>query len=158
MFFVEENDYGCTKFDGISDMTAGEAGTITDQLDKAEKPYQRTALNMGTIFADTAYLIHYRAKSNIAITVLVVPQVGADSWAENYYHFPGMTADDAAQLNWCEVYAHVSRVHMETITSKIPVATKCPNCGKLDGVDGGGWYEDIRGRKRCKFCHNLKGN
>ena len=90
------------------------------------------------------------------MTILVFPQVGIDSWAEDYYYFPGMTKEDALLLDWYVVYNHVSEVSWNTIKSKVSVASKCPKCEKVDGINGGGTYEDIRGNKRCTFCHSLK--
>jgi hypothetical protein len=157
MQFTQDNDYGCTLFNGVSDMDVEKVGgTIVEQLEKAGIPYERTDLSMGAMFAEAAYLIHYTArKSGIAVTILVIPQVGADSWAEEYFHFPHMTKPDAEMLDWFEVQQHVRAVMQATIRAKIPVTQKCPHCGKLEGVDGGGKYEDIRGRTRCKSCHQL---
>lgn len=154
--YTQDNDYGCTKWNGVSDMDA-KNGTLLEQMEKACISYSLTSLQMGSANAEPCYLVHYTAaKSQIAVTVLVVHQAGIDSWAEDYYHFPGMSHEDAALLNWHEVYTHVHEVAWETTKAKVPVVTKCPHCGKLDGVDGGGSYEDIRGRKRCSFCHELK--
>lgn len=155
--FTKGNDYGCTKANGVSDMS--NADVLIDKLKNAGIEYQRTELSFGTLTAEPVHLVHYVSpKSGCNMTVLVVPDAGADCWVEGYYHFPCMTKEDASKLKWIDVYEHVRQVAWETIKSKIPIAEKCPNCGKLDGVDGGGWYDDIRGRKRCKFCHNLKGN
>ena len=154
--YTEDNDYGCTKRDGVSDMTETN-GTLIQQMDKAQIHYTRTTLNIGAASTEPAYLLHYTSpKTNAQMTVLVFPQAGIDSWAEDYYFFAGMTINEASKLNWYDVYEHVHRVSWETIKSKVPVASKCPNCGKLDGIDGGGSYEDIRGKKRCSFCHTLK--
>lgn len=156
MPYTQENDYGCTKWTGVSDMDARN-GTLLEQMEKAGIPCDKTPLQMGSANAEPCYLVHYTAtKSQMPVTVLVFPQAGIDSWAEDYYHFPGMTHGEAAQLNWYEVYTHVHQVAWETTKAKGQVTTRCPHCGKLDGVDGGGSYEDIRGRKRCSFCHELK--
>lgn len=154
--YTQDNDYGCTKRDGVTDMTE-KNGTLVQQMDKAGIHYVKTTLNMGGAVAESCYLLHYTStKNNQPLTILVFPQAGIDSWAEDYFYFPGMTLQGASKLDWHSVYEHVNRVSWETIKSNVPVATKCPNCGKLDGIDGGGSYEDIRGRKRCKSCHSLK--
>lgn len=154
--YTFENDFGCTIRNGVSDMTETN-GTLIQQMDKAGVKYTRTELNMGGVNTEPCYLVHYTStKTNSPMTILVFPQAGIDSWAEDYFYFPGMTLDDALALNWRQVYDHVNRVSWETTKSKVPVATKCPSCGKLDGIEGGGTYEDIRGLKRCKFCHSLK--
>lgn len=154
--YTQDNDYGCTKWNGVSDMDA-KNGTLLDQMEKVGISYDKTPLQMGGANAEPCYLVHYIApKSKMAVTVLVFPQAGIDSWAEDYYHFPGMSLYEATQLDWSEVYDHVHQVAWETTKAKVPVATKCPHCGAIDGINGGGSYEDIRGRKRCSFCHELK--
>src|SRR3990167_6595135 len=147
--YTTENDFGCTKRDGVSDMTET-SGTLIQQMDKAGVKYIRTELNMGSANADPCYLVHYTStKTNEPMTILVFPQAGIDSWAEDYYYFSGMTLKDALSLNWHEVYAHVQRVSWETIKSKVQVAQYCPTCHKAPVET----YEDLRGKKRCKTCN-----
>ena len=156
MLYTQDNDYGCTKWSGVSDMDA-KNGTLLEQLDNAGIAYTTAQLNMGSVNAGPCYLVHYTTtKSQMLMTILVFPQAGIDSWAEDYYYFPGMSGEDAAQLSWYEVYTYVKEVAWETTRAKAQVATKCPHCERVDGVNGGGSYDDIRGRKRCSFCHNLK--
>lgn len=154
--YTQTNDYGCTKWNGVSDMDA-KNGTLLEQIEKAGIPFTPTPLPMVSANAGPCYLVHYTTpKSKMLMTVLVHPQAGIDSWAEDYYHFPGMSGDEAAPLDWYEILTHVKEVAWETTRAKVPVATKCPHCGAIDGIGGGGSYEDIRGRKRCTFCHGLK--
>lgn len=153
--FSKENDFGCTKCTGVTDMTTVDsAGTLIDQLEKAGIQYEKTVLSIGVMFAEAAYLIHYVGrKSGKDMTILVIPQVGADSWAEDYFYFPGMTKHNASELNWFEVQEHVRAIQRETILKNIPVARSCPNCGAIDGV-GMRVYKDIRGKSRCGNCHH----
>lgn len=146
--FYKNNDYGCTRHNGVSDMDC-ENGTLIEQLEKAGIDYTLTGLNMGTSADMPCRLVHYVTKSNTPMTILIFPQAGIDSWAENYYHFPGMTAEDAAQLNWGDVYEHVHSVWWETVKSKVQVAQFCPTCHIAPVTT----YEDIRGKLRCAKCH-----
>ena len=154
--YTEDNDYGCTKFNGVSDMMVGPDGVLTEQLDKAGISHTQTELRMGTLTANPAYLVHYNSlNSKIPITILVIPQTGVDSWAEEYYHFPGMTQEDAQKLDWHTVFQHVSSVLWQTIRSDITHPTPCPNCGKKD-INSKDKYTDIRGRVRCSYCHAIR--
>ncbi len=149
-----QNDYGCTKHAGCSDMT-GET-PLLNQLHQAFIEYERTELRMGTLTAEPASIVTYFSKkSNQPMTVLIVPQAGADSWAEDYYYFPGMTHAAANELDWYTVYNHVHDVSWQTITTQIPHPTPCKNCGKLD-INNTDRYTDIRGRVRCNFCHAIR--
>lgn len=140
--YTEENDYGCTKWDGVSDMTIGANGTLTEQLGKVQIPFELVPLSMGTLTADPAYFIHYASRiTGNPTVILVFPQAGADSWCENYYYFPGMSLADAHNLNWHEVYEHVHAVATATMYANVPVAS--------------GTYKDIRNRVRCNRCHSL---
>lgn len=124
-------------------------GTLVEQLDLAAVPYTQIRLNMGATTAIPCYLIHYTTKSNDPMTVLVVPQTGIDSWAENYYHFPYMAAIDAQELDWLGVYEHVHSVWWETALARVQTAQYCPVCNAAPVLT----YEDIRGQKRCGRCH-----
>ena len=153
--YTLDNDYGCTRRDGVSDMTETN-GTLTEQMDKAGIHYERTPLNMGTVTAEPAYLVHYTSsKSNAPMTVLVVPQAGADSWAEDYYYFPGLLPEQAQEMDWYAVYEHVKSVAWSTVRKNIHAPSPCPNCGKLD-INNADRYTDLRGRVRCSFCHALR--
>ena len=151
MKYTADNDYGCKKYNGVSDMDSAN-GTLVEQLEKAGVTYTRTQLSMGTVTAEPCYLVHYMGRSsNIPVTVLVFPQAGVDSWAEDYYHFPGMTPDDAATLNWYEVHEHIHRVWWDTVKKNVSVAQYCPTCGTAPATT----YEDLRLKKRCSVCHEL---
>lgn len=148
MKYNVDNDYGCTKSNGISDMD--NADVMATQLKKAGIQYECTELTFGTMTAEPAHLIHYTgSKSGNPVTVLVVPAAGADSWAEQYYHFPGMTKAEAIELNWSEVYEHVHGVWWQNVIANVQVAQYCPTCHKAP-VDT---YQDLRGQKRCQTCH-----
>jgi hypothetical protein len=154
--FKENNDYGCTRYSGISDMTITDNGSFLDQLKKSEIDYKQVILNIGSYAAEPCYLLHYESrKTNLPMTVLVFPQVGSDSWAEDYYYFPHMTENDAKSLNWGNVLEHIRSVVWETIRAKIPVAIHCSHCGKFISMSKSDIYEDIRGNKRCGYCHNI---
>jgi hypothetical protein len=148
MKFTVENDYGCTKHNSVSDMDC-QNGTLIEQLDNAGIAYTLVELSMGSDGSAPCNLIHYTGKSNNPITVLIVPSSGIDSWAENYYHFPGMSDEDAKQLKWYDVYQHIHDVWWKTVKSKIQVAQFCPKCHTAPVTT----YDDIRGNLRCATCH-----
>ncbi len=153
--YTKDNDFGCTKWDGVTDMTETN-GTLIQQMEKKGIHYTRTNLNMGALPAEPAYLVHYTSqKSKIPMTILVIPQIGADSWAEDYFYFPGMTMQDAIGLNWCIIYEHVHTVSLEIITQNIHSPSKCPSCGKMD-INKSDTYKDIRGKIRCAHCHSIR--
>lgn len=146
--FTQDNDFGCVKVSGVSDMTETD-GTLLQQIQKARIEYMITNLAMGAVNSDPCYLLHYTTKSNVPMTVLVFPQSGIDSWAEDYFHFAHMTVEDAWKLDWSEIYDHVQRISHETAMKNIQVAQYCKSCHKAPVET----YDDLRGKKRCKTCH-----
>lgn len=156
--YTQDNDYGCTRHAGVSDMTETN-GTLIDQLEKAGAEYKKVSLPFAALPAEPAYLLHYISKksgSPLDMIVLVIPLIGPDSWAQEYYYFPGMSLPDADELNWIEVYEHVKATSWETTMKKISHPTACPSCGKMS-INQSDTYEDIRGRVRCAYCHVVKG-
>jgi hypothetical protein len=149
-----ENDYGCTRYDGVTDMAGG--NTLIDQLKENYVPYETTTLSMGTLTAEPASIVTFvDKKSNSPMTVLVIPMAGADSWAEDYYYFPFLTHQEAQQMDWPVVYEHVHTVSWETIRRHISHPTPCPQCGHLD-VFKSDSYKDIRANIRCSYCHGIR--
>ncbi|MEM3486389.1 MAG: hypothetical protein QXI12_12305 [Candidatus Methanomethyliaceae archaeon] len=149
-----DDDYGCTLWKGVSDMTA-KHGTLLEQLEQRGIPYKVKHLAMGTLFAEPAYLVHYTSASNVPMTVLVVPAVVGDGWNEDYFYFPYLEEEEAAKLDWYEVQRHVRAVALETAARATRHPTPCSVCGKLN-VFASDSYKDLRGRERCAYCHHLR--
>jgi hypothetical protein len=99
---VKENLYGCTRKTWASDLTGHPA--LRTQLDEQGIEYREVPLSMGKLFAEAATIVNYRRKNGEPVTVLVVPQVGADCWGEDYFHFPGLAYGDALGMDWAKVY------------------------------------------------------
>ena len=92
------NQYGCSHYAYVSDMSGQD--DLRTQLKNAGIEIKETELSMGTLFAEPALFVSYTRKSGESMTVLIIPMMGADSWCEEYYYFPGLDHPDALKVDW----------------------------------------------------------
>lgn len=96
---VPENPYGCTHTSYCTDMS--NHPDLETELKNRGVEYTKTALPMAAFASENASIVTYNSPSTQKpVTVLVVPAVGADSWCEGYYYFPGLDHESASTRDW----------------------------------------------------------
>lgn len=150
MNVAPDNAYGWTHYGAIIDIA--DQPTLKQQIRTRHIPYTETELNMGS-GAGIAYVITYLSPTRKNVVVLVVPQIGTDTWYEEYYYFVGLDARMVLDMDWYELLGQMQMAKWDDMKRRAQHPTVCLNCGHFEIWTTESFNE---GDRRCPQCNNPK--